>query len=138
MYKPSVLRQGPIPVSIHGVIEYVAAVLFIVAPFVLDFDSGAATAASIVIGVLIIVIAGTTAGPTGIVKQIPLSAHMVVDFLLVVVLIGAPFALGFSDESAPTAFFVVLGVAHLLITLATRFLGPSQRAATEPPPPAQT
>ena len=41
-------------------------------------------------------------------------------------LIAAPFLFGFSDESAPTAFFIVLGVAHLLITIGTRF-----RAAKE-------
>jgi hypothetical protein len=118
-------------VSVHGVIEYLAAALFIVAPFLLDYDSWAATAVSIVVGVLIIVVAALTAGPTGLVKQIPIQAHLVIDFVLVVVLIVAPFAFGFSDETNPTVFFIALGVAHLLITLATRFVRGGD-AAVEP------
>ncbi len=119
--------------SVHGVIEYLAAVLFIVAPFVLDYDSGAATAVSIAVGVLIIVVAALTAGPTGLVKQIPVQAHLVIDFVLVVVLLAAPFLFGFSGETAPTAFFIAVGVAHLLITLATRFVR-GAGAAAEPAP----
>ena len=119
--------------SVHGVIEYLAAVLFIVAPFLFGFDSGAATAVSIAVGVLIIIVAALTAGPTGLVKQIPIQAHLVIDFVLVVVLLAAPFVFGFSDETNPTAFFIALGVAHLLITLATRFVRPGD-AAREPAP----
>ena len=124
------LREGPIPASVHGLIEYAAAVLFIVAPFLLDFESGAATAASIVVGVLIIAVAATTAGPTGIVNQIPQPAHLVVDFILVAFLIAAPFIFGFSGEGNPTAFFIALGIVHLLVTLATRFV---KDAAAEAP-----
>ncbi len=38
------------------------------------------------------------------------------------VLIAAPFLFGFSDEGTPTAFFIVYGVFHLLLALATRFV----------------
>jgi hypothetical protein len=38
------------------------------------------------------------------------------------VLIASPFVFGFSDDGTATAFFIVLGVAHLLITIATRFV----------------
>jgi hypothetical protein len=40
------------------------------------------------------------------------------------VLIAAPFLFGFSDESGPTALFIILGVAHLLVTIGTRFKPP--------------
>ena len=116
------LRQGPIPVFVHGLLEYAVGALFIVAPFVLDFDSGAATAVSIVIGVLVIVLAAVTAGPTSLVNQMPLGVHVALDYVLAALLIGAPFLFGFSDESDPTAFFIAVGVAHLLITIATRFV----------------
>jgi hypothetical protein len=36
-------------------------------------------------------------------------------------MIAAPFLFGFSREGAPTAFFIVLGVVHLLVTIGTRF-----------------
>lgn len=115
------LRQGPVPRFLHGFIEYAAAVLFLVAPFVLDFDSGAATAASIVAGVIVLGLAASTEGPTSLINYVPLAAHVVLDFALAGVLIALPFILGFSDETEPTVFFIAIGVLHLLITIGTRF-----------------
>ncbi len=119
------MRDGPIPLFVHGVIEYVAAALFIAAPFLLSFDSGTATALSIVIGVVVLGLAASTDGPTSLVDQVPRSAHVALDYVLVVLLIALPFLAGFSDETTPTAFFIVIGVAHLLITIGTRFRGSS-------------
>ena len=115
------LRQGPIPVSVHGLIEYVAGVAFVVAPFLIDYESDAATAVSIVVGLAILAIAAATDGPTSLVDAIPVSAHVVLDYVLAVLLVALPFLAGFSDETEPTAFFIALGVAHLLITIGTRF-----------------
>jgi hypothetical protein len=115
------MRDGPIPLFVHGVIEYLAAAAFIVAPFLLSYDSGAATGVSIAVGVLIIAIAASTDSPTGLTRQIPRPVHVVLDLVLVAVLIGLPFLAGFSDETAPTAFFIVLGVIQLLVTIGTRF-----------------
>lgn len=127
------LRQGPIPLFAHGAIEYLAGAVFIAAPFVLDFDSGAATALSIAIGVVVLAVAAATEGPTSLIEQIPQSAHVALDYVLAVILIAAPFLAGFSDETAPTALFIGLGVAHLLITIGTRFrpatAGPSEPRA---------
>jgi len=120
MLRP-MMRDGPIPHAVHGMIEYVAAVVLILAPFVLGFDSGTATALSIVVGVVILVIAAASEGPTSLVNQIPRPAHVALDYVLVVVLIALPFLAGFSGETAPTALFIVLGVAHLLVTIGTRF-----------------
>ncbi len=119
------MRDGPIPMFVHGVIEYLAGAAFIVAPFLLSYESGTAKGVSIAVGVLILVIAASTDSPTGLMHQIPRSAHVVLDFVLVGVLIALPFLTGFSSETAPTAFFIGLGVAHLLITIATRFRSPS-------------
>jgi hypothetical protein len=117
-----VLRDGPVPLVLHGIIEYLAAVLFIAAPFLFGFDSGRATAVAVVVGVAILVVAACTAGPTGLVRQLSITAHVVLDYVLAAFLIATPFVFSFSDEGAPTAFFLVLGVAHLLITIGTRFL----------------
>jgi len=126
-----VLSQGPIPRFVHGLLEYVAGVLFIAAPIVLTFDSGAATAISIVIGVVVLTIAATTDGPTSLVNSLPLTAHVALDYVLAVLLVAMPFVAGFSGETSPTVFFIALGVAHLLITIGTRFRRepkPRQRA----------
>ena len=116
------LRDGPIPRAVHGLVEYVAAIAFIVVPFLLEYRSGAAVATSIIVGIVILVAAASTEGPTSLVNQIPITAHAVLDYLLAVFLVGAPFLFGFSDETAPLIFFLALGIAHLLLTIATRFL----------------
>ena len=127
-------KQGPIPAFVHGVIEYLAAALFIAAPFVFSFEDDTATAVSIVAGVLLLAVTASTALPTGLIKSIPVQAHAMIDFLLAAVLIAAPFLFGFSDDGTATAFFIVLGVVHLLLTIATRFVSEErprrQRQAT--------
>jgi hypothetical protein len=115
------LRQGPISRFLHGAIEYAAGVLLIAAPFLFGFKASAAVAVSIIAGLLVLVLAASTDGPTSLVNSIPIPAHLLVDLALAAVLIAAPFLFSFNDESAPTAFFIVLGVAHLLITIGTRF-----------------
>lgn len=107
------LREGPIPRFVHGLIEYAAGALLIVAPFALDFESDAASAVSIVAGVALLAIAASTEGPTSLVNQIALSIHLLLDYVLAVLLIAVPFLFGFSEEGAPTAFFIEIGRAHV-------------------------
>jgi hypothetical protein len=121
------LRQGPIPRFAHGAIEYAIGVLLIAAPFVFGFEASAAVAVSIVAGLLVLVVAASTDGPTSLVNSIPIPAHLLLDVALAAVLVASPFLFGFNDESAPTAFFIVLGVVHLLITIGTRFQAPAGR-----------
>jgi hypothetical protein len=121
------LRQGVFSPFLHGVAEYLAAAVFIVAPFLLDFDSNAATALSIVVGVGVLVVTASSQLPTGLAKVVPVLLHAIVDFGLAALLIASPFLFGFSDEATPTAFFIILGVVHLLLTIGTRFL-PAERA----------
>ena len=127
-------KQGPVPAFAHGVIEYLAGALFIAAPFLFSFDNGTATAVAIVAGVVILVVTASTALPTGLIKSIPVHAHAILDIALAAVLIAAPFLFGFSDDGTATAFFIVLGVVHLLLTIATRFVSeerpPRRRAAS--------
>ena len=115
------LNSGPISYLLHGIIEYIAGVAFVVAPFLLGYEDGVAKAVSIVIGVIILIVAAMSNSPVGLAKALPVSAHVALDLILGVSLIALPFVLGFSDEGAALAFFMVLGIAHLLITIGTRF-----------------
>lgn len=118
------LTQGPIPRFVHGLIEYAAGVLLIIAPFLLDYagEDGAATAISIILGVAIIAVAATTEGTTSLANAIPISLHVALDYALAALLVASPFIFGFYDtEGEATALFIGLGVAHLLITIGTRF-----------------
>lgn len=120
------LTQGPVPRFAHGMIEYVVAAILFAAPFVLSFHSGAAVAASIIAGVVVLAVAASTDGPTSLVNSIPMSAHVVLDYVLALVLIATPFIAGFSNETNPTVFFITLGVLHLLVTIGTRFSKPGE------------
>jgi hypothetical protein len=115
-------KQGPIPAFVHGVIEYLASILFIAAPFLFGFEDDTATAVSIVVGVLVLVVTASTDMTTGLIKSIPVQAHAIIDYLAAGLLIASPFLFGFSDDGTATAFFLVLGVVHLLLTIATRFV----------------
>jgi hypothetical protein len=115
------LKEGPIPRFVHGLVEYAAGVLLIVSPFLLSFESGAAVAVAILAGLVVLFLAAATEGPTSLINYVPLAAHVVLDYVLAVLLIAMPFIAGFSDETAPTAFFIAIGALHLLITIGTRF-----------------
>jgi VIT1/CCC1 family predicted Fe2+/Mn2+ transporter len=115
------IRQGPIPAFVHGLLEYVAGVALIVLPLLLDYKHGAATAASIVLGVLVLFLAATTTSSTSLINQVPLSVHVLLDYALAAVLIASPFLFGFSSEGAPTAIFIALGVVHMLVSIGTRY-----------------
>jgi hypothetical protein len=116
------LKQGPVPVLVHGILEYVVGALFIAAPFLFSFNSSAApTAAAIVVGLLLLAFTATSDLPTGLVRSVSVGVHVTVDLVLAVLLVALPFVLGFTEEGGPTALFIVVGVLHLLMTIATRF-----------------
>jgi FtsH-binding integral membrane protein len=123
-------KKGPVPAFVHGLLEYVAAALLIAAPFVFSFDSDTATGISIAAGVVVLMVNASTAMSTGIIKSIPVQAHVVLDYLLAVLLIASPFLFAFDDDGSATAFFLVLGVVHLLMTIATRFIREERGAAS--------
>jgi hypothetical protein len=125
------MRQGPISRFLHGAIEYVAGVLLIAAPFLFSFESNAAVAVAVIVGVVVLIIASSTDGPTSLINSIPTATHVVLDFVLAGALIASPFLFSFSDETKPTAFFLLLGIVHLLVTIGTRF-----KPARDAPDPA--
>jgi hypothetical protein len=115
------IHEGPVPFFVHGLIEYIAGLALIAAPLLLDYDSGAAIAISIVVGIVALLVAATTEGPTSLVNAVTLPVHVVLDYVLALFLIATPFLFGFGGETAPTVFFIALGVIHLLLTIGTRF-----------------
>lgn len=115
------VKQGPVPAFVHSLLEYIAGIGLIAAPLLLDYDSGAATAASIVLGVLVLFLVATTTSTMSLINQVPLSMHIVFDYVLAAILIASPFLFGFSDESTPTAVFIILGVVHLLVSIGTSY-----------------
>ena len=126
------VKQGPIPAFLHSLIEYVAGIALIAAPLLLDYESGAATAASIILGVLILFLVATTTSTMSLINQVPLSMHIVFDYVIAAVLIASPFLFGFSGESTPTAIFIAAGVVWLLLSIGTRYRKEETPARGEP------
>jgi hypothetical protein len=115
-------KKGPVPAFVHGLLEYAAGVLLVAAPFVFAFESDTATGIAIAAGVVVLIVNGSSAMSTGLIKSIPVQAHVMLDYVLAIVLIAAPFVFGFDDDGSATPFFLVLGIVHLLLTIATRFI----------------
>jgi hypothetical protein len=132
------LRDGPIPLSLHALAEYAIGVLFVVLPLLLDYKSGAATAASILIGIALIAVAASTDWTLSLIDNIPKAAHVVIDYLVAALLVASPFLFGFSSEAAPTAVFIAAGILHLLVTIGTRFVKDdgSRKSRRDEPAPA--
>ncbi len=110
-----------IPWLVHEAVEYAAGVLLLIAPFVFGFDSDRAQWTSIALGVLVLLIAVISRGRLGITQVLAPSAHATLDYVLAAVLVLSPFVLGFADDTPAVTFFVLLGVAHVALTLLTRF-----------------
>src|SRR3954447_6118431 len=115
------VKQGPVPAFVHGLYEYVAGLALVAAPLLLNYDSGAATAVSIVLGVLVICLTAPTAWTTSLVNQVSIPAHIILDYAVVALMIASPFLFGFSGESTPTAIFIGGGIFHLLLSIGTRY-----------------
>jgi hypothetical protein len=115
-------RRRTIPLALHGLFEYGEGVLTIVAPFLFGYsDSTGATLLSVVIGAAVLVLAVVTVSPAGISRTLPLASHVVLDYVLVVFYLSFPFIFSFSDNDTALAYFLIVGVAHLLMTVSTRF-----------------
>jgi hypothetical protein len=96
-------------------------VLFIASSSLFSFDSDSATVASVLIGAIVLAMAGLTDTPTALIRRLPLDSHIVLDYVVSLLAIASPFALGFSDDGAALAFFLIVGIFHLLLTALTRF-----------------
>jgi hypothetical protein len=114
-------RRNSVPLFVHGIAEYAVGGLSIAAPFLFSFDSDAATATSILLGAAIVVLGFVTEAPTGVVRSLPIASHVVLDYVLSLILIVVPFVFSFTDDAAATAYFIVIGVGFLLLTIATRY-----------------
>ena len=116
-----------VPWVVHSAVEYAAAVLLLLAPFLFDFDTDAARYASLALGVVVLLVAVISRSPLGVTKSLPVPAHATLDYVLAVVLVLLPFVLGFADDTRAVTFFVLLGVAHAALSMLTRF---PQRSST--------
>ena len=92
-----------LPTKIHGALDYLVGIALLLAPNIFQFADMGGAAAWIprVLGVVLIVYSIFTKYEWGVVKVIPMSYHLMVDFAASLVLTASPFIFGFIRK-APT------------------------------------
>lgn len=117
---------------VHAILDYGLALAFLVAPSMLDMSSTAA-ALSHTIGIAYIIVSLLTRYPLGLVKWIPFPVHGVLESLMAVGWIAAPWLFGFAEDTAARNFFVIAGVGLLAVAAITDYTSSARRAAWSGP-----
>lgn len=102
----------------HGILDYVLGALLIVAPWLLGFNQGGAeTWVPVMLGAGVILYSLFTRYELGVVKVIPMSGHLTLDFIGGALLAASPWLFGFSQiVSTP---HLVLGLLEMGAALTT-------------------
>ena len=130
------LRRGPISPRVHGTLDYLLAAALIAVPLAVDFHDDAGTVLMLVLGGAATLLAIGTNWSTGIIRILPPVLHGVADIAATIVLVIAPFVLAFTEHTAATVLYVVIGAGGLGATLLTRFesdLRPAALVASQQP-----
>lgn len=113
------LRRGSTPLVVHGLLEYGIGILLIASSSLFSYDDDTAKAVSILLGAAVLAISALSDIPTALLRRIPLTAHILLDYLLGLLLIVLPIV--WFDEDKAIAVSIVIGVFYLILTAVTRF-----------------
>ena len=108
-----------IPTKIHGLLDYVVAIILIALPWILGIHGyNPQTYVPVTLGVLTIVYSLITRYECSAVQLISMRAHLFLDVINGLVLATSPWVFGFADElSTP---YVVGGIFELLVVALSR------------------
>jgi hypothetical protein len=110
-----------LPAWFHAIADYAVGITLIVVALAVG-GSGVSVAAGVVVGAVVLLVSMLTRYPLGVAKVLPFTVHSAGDYLAAALLILSPFALGFTDTDAGlSAFYIVAGVAVLLVSLVTNY-----------------
>ena len=104
----------PVSPGAHRVLDFAAVLLLLAAGPLFHFSGRPAEITSTLAGVVLVY-----AVFTWFVKMITLKVHLVIDSVLGLAMIFAPFWVGFSDVEPACYFFVGFGLLVLLVVLLT-------------------
>ena len=107
---------------VHGFIDYMTGMFLLVTPYIFGFAEaeGAAVIAPRIIGLMIIGQSLFTRYELGIVKAIPFSMHLMLDYGIAALTLLSPWLFGFADlENARTAM-IAIGLMEFLVVIMTR------------------
>jgi hypothetical protein len=108
-----------IPTRVHGMVDYAMGILLIVAPWLLGFAAGGAeTWVPVILGAAAIGYSLFTDYELGLVRKIPMSTHLGLDFGSGVLLAASPWLFGFA--SLVYLPHLILGRVEIGAALTTR------------------
>ncbi len=102
--------------TIHGALDYIAALTLIVAPIILELKD-LALWLSVIAGIGLIVYSLLTDYAYSMAKVISFTMHIILDSLAAIVFIVAPFILNFTGIAQ--IYYLVMGVGVLIVVLLT-------------------
>ena len=101
-----------IPTRIHGMLDYLMAIVLIAAPWVLNLrEGGLETWLPVVLGAGVIIYSLLTDYELGVAKVIPRSVHLGLDIAGGALLAISPWIFGFSDEARIP--YLILGLIEI-------------------------
>jgi hypothetical protein len=110
----------PISPTVHGAIDYLAVVIFAVAPAVIGL-SGWPAALSYALAGIHLLMTLLTDFPAGVIKVIPIALHQWVERIVGPVLIILAFVLMTKETQIARAFFVAMGVIIFAVERLTAY-----------------
>lgn len=112
-----------ISLTTHNVLDYVIGAFLVFAPALFGFSEvDAARNTFLTLGFALIIYSLLTQYRYSIVKWIPVGVHMALDVALGVIVMLAPWAVGYNNALTPgqTTLHFVLGIGAIVLVIATR------------------
>ena len=107
---------------IHGYLDFLTVVLFLLAPTLLGLSQLPAMFAYSLAAVHLIVTLASDF-PFGVVKLIPFTIHGWIERLVGPSLIALPFIFGFADEETARNFYIAMGLVVIVVGFLTDYKG---------------
>lgn len=116
----------------HSMLDYLTFISLLILPLTLKLNG---KPEFILIGFALFefILAVTTRYPLGATRQVPFAVHGVIDLISGVLLLAAPWVLGFTGMTEERNYFVVLGAFFLVVWVLTDFKGDIAPVGTESP-----
>ena len=121
-----------ISARVHGVLDYAAVAAFLNAPMVFGFRHTAASVIAYWLCGIHLLLTGCTDFPPGAFKWIPFRIHGVIEMVVGLFVLLAPWILGFGDQPAPRNFFVVMGAIILVVAALSDYSARVELPARQP------
>lgn len=106
--------------KVHGILDYIVAVLLFFAPIIFGFQSvgGAAVMVPMILGIALAIYSLCTQYELGVFKLIDFQYHLAVDVFAAVFLAVSPFLFGFIDQ-AMNAWLphILVGIVVVLVVM---------------------